>query len=118
MGKKLSRTAGKVRIETLQNQRKERISKAGFLLERWGQQERIPVIGEVESSEIDPDFIEDQMTAEVLGSLTVEKQRIARQHWSEGYSAAEIAEMEQQTRSEIRQVLGFIIEQVADKVLQ
>src|SRR5690554_94424 len=118
VGKKLSRTAGKVRIETLQNQRKERISKAGLLLERWGQQERIPVIGELELSEVDPDFIEDQMTAEVLGSLTVEKRRIARQHWSEGYSAAEIAEMEQQTRSEVRQVLGFIIEQVADKVLQ
>lgn len=73
MGKKLNRTAGKVRIEALQNQRKERISKAGLLLERWGQQDRMPVTGELELSEVDPEFIEDQMTAEVLSSLTAEK---------------------------------------------
>jgi hypothetical protein len=50
VGKKLNRTAGKMRIETLQNQRKERIAKAGLLLERWGQQERVPVSGGAELS--------------------------------------------------------------------
>ena len=55
MGKKLNRTAGKVRIEALQHQRKERISKAGLLLERWGQQDRMPVTGELELSEVDPE---------------------------------------------------------------
>jgi DNA-directed RNA polymerase specialized sigma24 family protein len=118
VGKKLNRTAGKTRIETLQNQRKERIAKAGLLLERWGQQERVPVSDEYELSEIDPDFIEDQMTAEVLSSLTAEQMRIVRQHWSAGHSAAEIAEMEEQPRNEIRQILGFVVEQVADKVLK
>ncbi|HAD29962.1 hypothetical protein C9933_00815 [Methylophaga nitratireducenticrescens] len=118
MGKKLNRTAGKVRIEALQHQRKERISKAGLLLERWGQQDRMPVTGELELSEVDPEFIEDQMTAEVLSSLTAEKMRIVRQHWSAGHSAAEIAEMEDQPRNEIRQVLGFVVEQIADKVLK
>ena len=118
MGKKLNRTAGKTRIETLQNQRKERIAKAGLLLERWGQQERVPVSDENELSEIDPDFIEDQMTAEVLSSLTAEQMRIVSQHWSAGHSAAEIAELEEQPRNEIRQILGFVVEQVADKVLK
>ena len=118
MGKKVSRTAAKVRIETLQSQRKERNSRAGFLLERWGQQERIPIIGDLGASENDPDFIEDQITAEIIGSLSAEKRRIARQHWSEGYSAAEIAELEQQTRSEVRQTLSLILQQVADKVLK
>jgi hypothetical protein len=44
--------------------------------------------------------------------------RIVRQHWSAGHSAAEIAEMEDQPRNEIRQVLGFVVEQIADKVLK
>lgn len=118
MGKKLNRTAGKTRIETLQNQRRERITKAGLLLERWGQQERVPVSDELELGELDLDFIEDQMTAEVLSSLTADQMHIARQHWSAGHSAAEIAEMEDQPRSEIRQILGFVVEQVADKVLK
>ncbi|HCD04191.1 MULTISPECIES: hypothetical protein [unclassified Methylophaga] len=118
MGKKLNRTAGKMRIETLQNQRKERLTKAGLLLERWGQQERVPAPFELEISEVDPEFIEDKMTAEVLSSLTIDQMRIARQHWSEGHSAAEIAEFEEQPRNEIRQTLGFVIEQVADKVLK
>lgn len=118
MGKKLNRTAGKMRIEALQNQRKERITKAGLLLERWGQQERVPVIGELELSDTDPEFIEDQMTAEVLSSLSAEQMRIASQHWVQGHSAVEIAELEDQPRSEIRQTLALVVEQVADKVLK
>lgn len=118
VGKKLNRTAGKMRIETLQNQRKELIAKAGLLLERWGQQERVPDSGGTELSEVDPEFIEDQMTAEVLSSLTAEQMRIVTQHWSQGHSAVEIAEMENQPRSEIRQTLALVIEQVADKVLK
>lgn len=118
VGKKLNRTAGKVRIETLQNQRRERIAKAGLLLERWGQQLRQPAIRDPEAVETDMDFIEDQMTAEILSSLTAEKMHIVRQHWSEGHSAAEIAEMEDLPRSEVRQTLGFAVEQVADKVLK
>lgn len=118
MGKKLNRTAGKLRIEALQNQRKERIVKAGILLERWGQQERVPVIGDVESNETDSEFIEDQMTAEVVSSLTANQKHIVSQHWSQGHSAAEIAEMANQPRNEIRQTLAFVIEQVADKVLK
>lgn len=118
MGKKLNRTAEKMRIATLQNQRKERVSKAGLLLERWGQQQRVPVIDELVVSEVAPEFIEDKMTVEVLSSLTSEQIYIARQHWSEGHSAVEIAEMEEQPRSGIRQTLGFVIEQVADKVLK
>ncbi|MEX0615784.1 MAG: hypothetical protein WD177_07740 [Methylophaga sp.] len=117
MGKKLNRNAAKQRMTNLQAARQERISRAGLLLERWGQQDRQPLIQPVAESEQDISFIEDQMTLEVINSLTSDTRDIARLHWSSGLSAAEISEQQTLPRNTIRQHLGFVIEQVANKVL-
>jgi len=117
MGKKLNRNAAKQRMTNLQVARQERISRAGLLLERWGQQDRQPLIQPVAESEQDNSFIEDQMTLEVINSLTSDTRDIARLHWASGLSAAEISEQQTLSRNAIRQHLGFVIEQVANKVL-
>lgn len=117
MGKKLNRNAAKQRMTHLQAARQERISRAGLLLERWGQQDRQPLSQPVAESEQDISFIEDQMTLEVINSLTSDTRDIARLHWASGLSAAEISEQQTLPRNEIRQHLGFVIEQVANKVL-
>lgn len=117
MGKKLNRNAAKQRMTNLQAARQERISRAGLLLERWGQQDRQPLIQPVAESEQDSSFIEDQMTLEVINTLTNDTLDIARLHWASGLSAAEIAEQQALPRNAIRQHLGFVIEQVANKVL-
>ena len=117
MGKKLNRNAAKLRMTNLQEARRERIARAGLLLERWGQQDRQPLIQPIAESEQDSSYIEDQMTAEVINSLTTDNRDIARLHWAEGLSAAEIAEKQTLPRNEIRQHLGFVVEQVANKVL-
>lgn len=117
MGKKLNRNAAKLRMTNLQEARRERISRAGLLLERWGQQDRQPLLQPVPESEQDSSYIEDQMTAEVINSLTEDTLQLARLHWASGLSAAEIAEQQLLPRNEIRQRLGFVIEQIANKVL-
>ena len=117
MGKKLNRNAAKLRMTNMQEARRERITRAGLLLERWGQQVRQPLHIPVAESDIDNSYIEDQMTIEVINSLTGDTRDIARLHWSEGLSAAEIAEQQTLHRNEIRQHLGFVVEQVANKVL-
>lgn len=117
MGKKLNRNAAKLRMSNLQAARQERITRAGLLLERWGQQDRQPLTQPIAESEQDSSFIEDQMTAEVINSLASDTRDIARLHWASGLSAAEIAEQQILPRNAIRQHLGFVIEQVASKVL-
>ncbi|MDT8310453.1 MAG: hypothetical protein RQ732_03305 [Methylophaga sp.] len=117
MGKKLNRNAAKLRMSNLQEARRERVARAGFLLERWGQQDRQPLIQPVAESEQDSNYIEDQMTAEVINSLTCDTRDIARQHWASGLSAVEIAEQQNMPRNLVRQHLGFVVEQVANKVL-
>ncbi|EMR14033.1 hypothetical protein MPL1_02006 [Methylophaga lonarensis MPL] len=116
MGKKLARTALKHRTETLQAERRERNSKATLLLERWGQSLREQASGVwVEGSE--PENIEDQMTSEVMSSLTPEILEIARLHWSMGNAPAEIASKTTRSRTDIREHLAAVRELVADKVL-
>ncbi len=118
MGKKLNRNAAKLRMSNLQQARRDRISRAGLLLERWGQQDRQPLLQPIAEADQDSSFIEDQMTAEVINSLTSDTRDIARLHWASGLSAAEIAEQHIMPRNAVRQSLGFIVEQVADKVLK
>lgn len=117
MGKKLNRNAAKLRMANLQEARRERIARAGLLLERWGQQDRQPLNVPVAESEQDSSYIEDQMTAEVINSLAGDTRDIARLHWASGLSAVEIAEQQTLPRAEVRQYLGFVVEQVANKVL-
>lgn len=117
MGKKLNRTAAKLRMTHQQAARRDRIARAGILLERWGQQDRQPLIQPVADSEQDKTYIEDQMTLEVINSLASDARDIAKLHWAGGLSATEIAEQQTLPRNEIRQHLGFIVEQVANKVL-
>lgn len=117
MGKKLARNAEKMRIEAMQIARRERTTKATILLERWGQVERMPFDSAPELAESDPDYIEDKMTQEVIHSLNAQTQTLASLHWSQGLSAVEIAEQQAVSRNEVRQTLGFIVEQVANKVL-
>lgn len=117
MGKKLARNAEKMRIETLQTARRERLAKAGMLLERWGQADRLPLESTPELAESDPLFIEDKMTLEVIHSLNASALEIAILHWAKGLSAVEIAEHHAIPRSDVRQTLGLVVEQVANKVL-
>lgn len=116
MGKKLARTALKQRTETLQAERRERNSKATLLLERWGQAQREQATGVwVEGGEVEN--IEDQMTLEVMSSLTPAILEIARLHWSMGNAPAEIASKTSLSRTDIREHLAVVRELVADKVL-
>jgi DNA-directed RNA polymerase specialized sigma24 family protein len=117
MGKKLNRNAAKLRMTHLQEARRERVARAGLLLERWGQQDRQPMLQPLAESEQDSTYIEDQMTNEVINSLTHDTRDIARLHWASGLSAAEIADQQVLSRNEVRQHLGFVVEQVANKVL-
>ncbi|AFJ03185.1 hypothetical protein Q7C_2046 [Methylophaga frappieri] len=117
MGKKLNRTATKLKMTAQQEARRERLNRAGILLERWGQKSRQPIMPMLHEGESDPAFIEDQMTSEVVNALTRDARNIAELHWSSGFSAAEIAEQQALTRNAVRQQLGFVVEQVANKVL-
>ena len=124
MGKKLTRKSAKLRAISLNKEKKDRMLYADSLLEKWGVHYRdtlMPLVNnEIHEppalAEFDSD-IEDQITEEVINMLSTQNREVAIGYWVEGLKPIQIAEQMALDKDQVRLMLAFVREQVANKAL-